>query len=287
MFQLNAETFCYLEDAEKLMFHLKSTLSISLDLSPPQHRKACWYQTEHEISFPISYYEPSGMVNITQILNLLDDNVAHSCLEGIYPIFQQVRGSSQWEGYYINSESTDKVLSRLDLETSQSYRMTREAPSCPDIFYNNDPNRFIVIASREMIGLIFLQRDGTSVKLNGSIQTVETAITECEKHGLSVTATTIQTYVPSEPDWTSHGGSSQAIKLFDEPNCPSEAEYNSFYHLEERTRFTLRKRKAPSDIPVLPQPRRPRVGQTTLTEICESWIKQVADDIRPSKFWKQ
>lgn len=287
LFQLNNETFCYLEDAEKLMFHLKSNLSIFLDLSPPQHKEACWYETEHAIDFSISYHKPSGMVNITQILNLLDDNIVNSCLEGISPSYQQVCGSDQWEGYYIDSESTDEVLRRLNLETNQSYRMAHETPP-RDIFYNNDPSQFIIIASPEMIGLVFLQRDGTAVKLNGNTKSVEATVQECEKHGLSVTARAVQTYIPSEPDWKSYDGTSQVIKRFDEPNCPSEAtEHSSFYDPEERTRFTLRKRKAPSDVPVLPKPTRSRVEQTTVTEICQSWTKEVGADIRPSRFGKR
>jgi hypothetical protein len=226
---------------------------------------------------------PSGMVNVTQVLNILDDEAVHECLQGILPEFQEVCGVDQWEGYYIDKKSIDVVLDRLNKDVDGSSISSLQGPLLPNAFSENDPKSFVIIASREMVGLIFLARFGKTVQWNRKAQSVESAIIECEQHGLSIASKALQTYTPTDLDWTSHYKNADIMSLFDEGECPSEAtEHNSFYDPHESFGPKMRKRKG-RDVPILPQAKKP-TEITAGAVKTEAWVKEVTADIRPTRF---
>ena len=283
LFLLGDETYCYLEDAQRLLHHLKTqSLSLMLDLCPPWHSEACWYETKHRIDVPISYHGPSKMVNITQVLNLLADEEARS-FEDILPAIQELRGLPQWEGHYIDVESMYQVLGKLGLKMGE---IQEQHPISRYAFSDNDSNHFVIVATSEMIGLIFLNRNGKTVKWNGREQTIDDAIKVCEEHGLLVAQMAIREDVTMEPEWTSRYTNEQIMNLFG-GECMSEAtEHNSFL-ISDSLQFTLKKRKGHEDVPTLPAMRTSFVEEATLRdespwEKCETWVSD--KDIRPTRF---
>lgn len=280
LFQLGSEIYCYLEDAQRLLHHVENERSsLILDLCPPRHREACWYETKHQIDVPVSYHEPSQMVNITQVLNLFNNEDTRNCVENILPTVQELRGSQQWEGHYIDVKSMDQVLERLDLKMGGALE---ELSVSPCAFHDNDSNHFLIVATQEMIGFIFLNRDGKNVKWNGREQTIDDAVKACEEHGLFIAQRAICEGVRAEPEWTSCYNSEQIMNLFDGEPQSEATEHNSFT-VSASSQFVLKKRKAREEVPTLPLPREPSVGQATGREKCESWI-EVSDNIRPTRF---
>lgn len=125
------------------------------------------------------------------------------------------------------------------------------------------------------------------MELNGKQQSVNATITEYEKHGLMDVVRALQSDVTYKPDWKAYDGvtywTSQTLQLLDEPNSPSEAtEPNSLYDAEESTKFRLGKRKDSINVPILPPPKRPQLGQIPSDEKCKKWI--IGPDIHPTAF---
>lgn len=265
LFQVENETYCYLHDAEKLIHHLnKDGYSLLLDLEPPKHTEACWYDTEHSMCVAITYHEPSGMVNITQILNLLENEVVQRCLEGIEPSFQEVRGSPKWEGFYLDGESARKIVQRLDLTIDQ---LPTSLPVLPPlgIPFGNSKEHDIIVATEEMIGTILVNSDGKTVRWGMETQELSTAVSNCEANGLTLAKSTILGIeMPLENIWTSRCTDDDIMNLFDQLEYPTEAtSHNSFDDFKDSMRFIPRKRRGSTSVPLLPQRTMPLAEQLT------------------------
>jgi len=118
LIHLQDDIYCSLHDAERLLHYLsKSNHIVLLDLTAPKQNGACWYETEHNVDVPIIYHTPSGMVNVTQILNLFDNTDAKELFENLIPrCCREVLGSSEWEGHYIDKITMRYVFEQLRLD---------------------------------------------------------------------------------------------------------------------------------------------------------------------------
>jgi hypothetical protein len=137
--QVENGIYCYLHDANKLLHELQADgHAILLDLTPPPHMEARCYQTEHVIEVPISCYEPFGMVNVTQILNLFNSKNIPELLEDFKPRFhREVLGSTDREGHYIDKMTLQALLRRfgIDIPVNSALRPIEQEKVSGEIRY--------------------------------------------------------------------------------------------------------------------------------------------------------
>ena len=290
LFELGGDIYCYLIDVQMLLHSLR--ISHVLDLDPPKHQEPCWYKTKHTISLSVTFHEPSQMVNVTQVLDMFDDKNASSSIQEISPIIQEVHGAPGWEGYYIDKKSFDLVSQRLGLEIYQNQQTPQKTSELACPFYNNNLHNSVIVAAEDMVGLIFLNRDGKGLKWhsNMEITDIAAAARECEEHGLFDAQKAILQQTDSTPNWASFYNTAQILSLFDE-DCSLATEHASFV-FPDTTGFRPRKRKADnvptlvppsasrgqskrqaSHMPILSPPRVSREPYLTAQEKCNSWIQ--------------
>jgi hypothetical protein len=151
LIHLQDDIYCSLHDAERLLHYLsKNNHFVLLDLTPPKHNSACWYETEHNVDVPIIYHAPNGMVNVTQIFNLFDNmDVGELFGKLIARCCREVLGSSEWEGHYIDKVTMRYVFEQLHLDTRSM------DPAVLDLRKENLPSE---IASFWLLGLTKLKR---------------------------------------------------------------------------------------------------------------------------------
>jgi hypothetical protein len=280
-----------------------TTLSLSLhreehtrllDLTPPKHNAACFYQTTHEVNVLVSYHEPTGMVNITQILNLFGTRDVRTALAQLDTIScREIRGSPQWDGSYIHRSVLGEVFSHLSLQMKHNSWDDNKALHPVVQFFGEEHS--ISIATEEMIGLILFNPQSQTITWGPRILTLQEAIRECENHGLLIARDTLIHVASrsSESGSTLHYTDDDIMNLFEQPadsDFPTEAASHNSFQSQETVKFTPRRKKGKAsevnDVPVLPQRKgkaeRDVVSKTPVEKV-EEWIK-VGEDIRPTRF---
>jgi len=292
LIQLDGEIYCSLHDADKLLHHLHRNGHTSLlGLTPPRQPEACWYETQHIVDLLISYHEPTGMVNVTQLLNIFNTKNIQCLLESLKPTIREIRGSPQWEGYYMDRLSMAKVLQLLSVRTHQYPWNFRKHTLPPGASFGEDSEDMIAVVTDEMIGHILVNQDG--VKWHSKIMTLGTAMKECADHGLFVAHDTLHRVTSEFPhsNWTSFYSDDDIMRLFDhadESDYPTAATSHASFQSQETLCFTPRKNKTgPSNVPILPWQRMvPPREEITPVEKVKEWIR-VGPDILPTSFKKR
>lgn len=230
---------------------------------------------------PISYHKPTGMVNITQILNLLDTKIISKM--GKVSV-QEARGSPQWEGYYIDIDSATKIMLQHSIYTDHNTWNSNKQATSPSESFGNTKEQSIAVVTDEMIGHMLVDRQLGSVVWNGRELTVERAKEVCAKHHLIVAYNTLDNSECSESTWTSSCPDEDILRLLEHSDQSVAASHNSS-KTNGTNRFVKRKRQR-ANIPELPQQRPPRVAQILPDEKVKQWIAE-GPDIRPSRFSKR
>ncbi|KUJ07362.1 uncharacterized protein LY89DRAFT_789813 [Mollisia scopiformis] len=272
LFYIGDDVYCHLRDAEKLLHYLNRNQHVIIfDLTPPFHSKACWYEMTYVASVPIIYHRPTGMVNVTQILNFFDQETVCDLSEHFNPSIQQIVGSPKWEGYYVDGASMRGILHHLHLDPLPEWA------NASDI--KGEKETSTIVATQEMIGNILYHRDDASVRWEGKTMAAETAINICEGHGLWIAHDALRRFYEysHEPasTWTSICTDADIIGLFDSSNdsdfTASATSHNSFQSNHDRVNPS--KKKGPTNIPLLPQQKlRPLEEENTPAKKVEEWI---------------
>ncbi|KAE9381170.1 hypothetical protein N431DRAFT_424773 [Stipitochalara longipes BDJ] len=284
------ETYCSLYEAEKLLHHLhREGHTRLLDLTPPKHTEACWYNTQHTVHVPISHHEPTGMVNLTQILNLFESDVVQEVLRRLDTSnFREIRGSQQWDGHYVRRSALGEIFSRLSLPMKH-YSWDDNKQSHPiDQFFGEEGT--VSIATDEMINLILFDRQDEKIIWGSRTLTTQDAIKLSEDHGLPVARDTLVRVTSESSSASSIFYSDDDImKLFDhsdESDYPTEATSHNSFQSQDTVCFIpkKKKRRGNPDIPILPAQRKVSAKEEiTPVQKVEEWVA-AGPDIRPTRF---
>ena len=111
------------------------------------------------------------MVNITQILNLFETTTVHKILGQLDSSpFREVRGSKQWDGYYIHRSALGDILSHPSIQVNR-YLWDNNTQCRPiDQFFGGE--HIISIASDEMLSLILFNKLDVNVLWSSRTLTV-------------------------------------------------------------------------------------------------------------------
>jgi hypothetical protein len=243
----------------------------------------------HTVNVHVSYHEPTGMVNITQILNLFDTKIVQEALEQFEThSLREIRGSPQWDGYYIHQSALGEILSRLSLPMKHCSWDKKKQCHAIDQFFGQEHT--VSIATSEMIGLILFNQQDQKITWAGRTLTVEHVMKECQDHGLLVGRDAlIQIVSDSGRNSILFYSDDDIMNLFDqsdESDFPIEATSHNSFQSQDTVRFQPKKtnKKGKSDVPILPLPRQaPLRDEVTPVEKVQEWVA-AGPDIRATRF---
>lgn len=236
----------------------------------------------------VSYHDPTGVVNIAQILNLLETSIAQNILEQLdTSSLQEIRGSPQREGYYIHRSAAREILKEFFLP-KKAYSWDENKQCRPKLeFFGGDHTTSI--STEEMIGLIHFNGHDEKVTWGHQTLTVEDAMKECEDHGLFVARDTLLRVASNSSDRKLYYSDEDIMKLFDqsdESDYPTEATSHASFQSQDSLRFTPKKKKMKtrSNVPTLPAQWKVPVKEEVKPKPAEKVREWVGPDIRKTRF---
>ena len=86
-----------------------------------------------------------------------------------------MRGSPNWEGYYIDEKSFHQVSRRLGLKYHQNQQNSQKTSELSCTFSNNNIDDSVIVAAEDVLSLMFLNRDGKGVKWLSDMKVIDIA----------------------------------------------------------------------------------------------------------------
>lgn len=174
-------SYSHLRNARKVCHRFElSRLKEDLDLVFPGVDRATYLSASsikrtttvtHVLCSNVFYHKPSAMVNISHFWKALDLDEVEACKGVAKPtIFQEIYGEPEWEGFYVDHQCFDSMMSCVN-EKEQLLRRTKiqseENPTLLERFTMVDTSQYIILVTAiRYPNMMLLRRSDCFVNIN-------------------------------------------------------------------------------------------------------------------------
>ncbi|ESZ91747.1 hypothetical protein SBOR_7854 [Sclerotinia borealis F-4128] len=190
---------------------------------------------------------------------------------------QEVRGSSQSEGYYIDRQSATNIMLQHSLKTKNPWNVN-EHVSSPSEFFGNNKEHCVAVVNDEMIGHLVVDRHLKSVMWNGRTMTLETARKECAEHGLNLACNTLHDLESSESTGSLFYTDDDILRLLEESDLSTAATYVPPTRSFDSDRFEFQPIDTMRTVDIIPPQH--------YTQRVEEWIA-ISPDMRRTRWGRR